>query len=79
MARFKIQAFIRMVSILMFFLAFFVHYVLCAMDLLESFVVGMVALIVATFVMYAVIVVWRLAFSADEWKIIVDGGQTSRR
>jgi hypothetical protein len=72
MTKARITAFIRLVSILMFFIAFFVHYVACAMDLLDSFVVGMVAFFVATFVMYGVIILWRIAFTPDEWKLIVD-------
>jgi hypothetical protein len=76
MTKSRIAAFIKMVSILMFFVAFFVHYVACAMDLLESFIIGMIALLVASFVMYGVILLWRLAFTADEWKIIVDGGRS---
>jgi hypothetical protein len=71
----RISAFVRLVSILMFFIAFFVHYISSALDLLESFVIGMIAFFVATFVMYGVIIIWRLAFAPDEWKIIVDGGR----
>jgi|WetSurMetagenome_2_1015567.scaffolds.fasta_scaffold715422_1 hypothetical protein len=78
MTKVRITAFIQMVSILMFFIAFFVHYTLCAMDLLEAFVVGMIALVAANFVLFGVITLWRLAFSADEWKAIVDQGHAHR-
>ena len=69
----QIAAFIRAVSILMFFVTFFTNYIIYQAELIEAFFKGMISLVVANLILHVLLFVWKNTFSEKDWKIIIDG------
>lgn len=68
----KLRAFIKVISILVFFLTFFTNYFLYSATLFQAFVKGVISLITASLILHFLYFFWRFAFSEQEWKIIAD-------
>jgi|GEM_PF-3519263 len=72
-ARKRLEAFIRAVSLLCFFVNFFTNYLFCGGDLTDSFIRGLITLIITSLVLHFLYFIWNFAFRPGEWRVIVSG------
>ncbi len=72
----QLQAFFKAVSILMFFITFFTDYIFFGGEIVDCLFKGIITLIVANIFLNLVYIIWRFAFKAEEWKLIIEGEKT---
>lgn len=68
-----INAWINIVSILMFFLTFFTAYFLSQFSLIPSFLRGFLTLIISQIVAKIIVFVWMYSMPSDDWRLMVKG------
>ncbi len=78
-AKIKLRAFIRGISLIMLFITFFNNYLFFHAQLLEALLRGLITYVVTSLVLHAIIFVWRFAFSPSEWKLIIEGEKSNTR
>ncbi|PID28767.1 MAG: hypothetical protein CSB55_03190 [Candidatus Cloacimonadota bacterium] len=69
----QLTAFVRAMSIVMFFITFFTTYIFFGADLVDALLRGIITLVTSTFVLNLIVIVWKFAYTETEWKLIVDG------
>ncbi len=78
-ARVRLKAFIRGISLIMFFITFFNNYLFFYVPLIDALFRGLITYVVTAIVLHVIVMVWRFAFSPTEWKLIIDGSPESDR
>jgi amino acid permease len=67
----QMKAYFTAMATIMLFITFFAQYILYQSELSASFIHGVVTYVVTIFIMNALYLLWRVTYSADEWKTIV--------
>jgi len=74
-ARVQLNALFKVIALIVFFVTFFSNYLIFGSDIVESFIRGIISLILGVIIAKTVYFLWRFAFSTEEWKRIVEGPQ----
>jgi len=68
-----VNAWVNIVSIMMFFLTFFTGYFIAEYSLIPAFLRGIFTLLVSIIVAKIIVFVWNMSMSPDEWRLLVKG------